>query len=81
MTKLQFISEVLGTINLLLETEVNSCAIHQASVCVASAFNKFEELADQPISEKNTPSDLEHYHHLIESLKVKGLERYQEEKV
>jgi len=80
MTKLQFISEVLGTINLLLETEVNSCTVHQANICVTSIFDKFEKLADQPTNGQNTPGDLELYQYLTDSIKVKGLELYQEEK-
>jgi len=80
MTKLQFISEVLGTINLLLETEVNSCTVHQASIGVASTFDKFGEQADQPTNGQKTPGDLELYQYLTDSIKGKGLELYQEEK-
>ena len=79
MTKLQFISELLGTINLLLETDVNCCSAHQARILLDSIFDKFEELGDAQASEPNTCGDLEHYSYIIENLHDKGFNLYLEE--
>jgi len=54
MTKLQFISELLGTINLLLEADVNCCSAHQAKILLDSIFDKFEEIGDIQEREPNT---------------------------
>jgi len=53
MTKLQFISELLSTINLLLEAGVNYCMAHQARICLDSTFDKFEEIGDVGASKPN----------------------------
>jgi len=80
MTKLQFISELLGTINLLLETDVNCCSAHQARILLDSIFDKFEEIGDIQEREPNTCGDLEHYSYIIENLHDKGFNLYLEEK-
>jgi len=80
MTKFQFILELLGTINLLLETEITSCTVHQARICLDSIFETFEELGDTPVSEPNTRGDLEHYSHIISNIYDKGFELWKEEK-
>jgi len=80
MTKLQFISELLGTINLLLEADVNCCNAHQARILLDSVFDKFEEIGDQQTREQNTRGDLELYSYIIENLHDKGFNLYLEEK-
>ena len=80
MTKLQFISELLGTINLLIEADVNCCNAYQARILLDSIFDKFEELGDAQEKEPNTCSDLEHYAYIIENLHDKGYNLYQEDK-
>jgi len=80
MTKFQFISELLGTINLLLEADVNCCSAYQARILLDSVFYKFEEIADQQTSEQNTRDDLELYSYIIENLYDKGYNLYLEEK-
>jgi len=80
MTKLQFISELLVAINLLLKADVNCCNAHQARILLESIFDKFEEIGDVQESEPNTCGDLEHYYYIIENLHDQGYNLYLEEK-
>jgi len=80
MTKIQFISELLGTINLLLETDVNCCTAYQARICLESTFDKFEEIGDAQVSKTNTRGDLELFNQLIADLTEKGYDLWLEEK-
>lgn len=79
MTKLQFISQLLEAINLLLEADVNGCTTHQARICLNAIFDQFEELEGTTPNDKDTSGDLEHYHYLLDSIKDKGVELYHEE--
>ena len=78
MTKLQFISELLSAINLLLEADVNSCTAHQARICLNSIFDKFEEVGDSEC-ESNTSGEFEFYAYLIHCLHQGGYNLWLEE--
>jgi len=80
MTKLQFISELLGTTNLLLEAGVNCCTAHQARICLDSTFDKFEEIGDVGTSKPNTRGDLELFNKLIDSITEAGYDLWFEGK-
>jgi len=78
MTKLQFISELLSAINLLIEADVNSCTAHQARICLNSIFDKFEEVQD-PECKSNTSGEFEFYGYLIHCLHQGGYNLWLEE--
>jgi len=78
MTKFELITELLGTANLLLHTNMTTCSTSAAKSKFDAILAQYEALDGQPTS-PNSPSDLEHYHYIVDSLHQLGFELYKEE--
>lgn len=78
MTKFQFISELLGYINLLMETDLSTCITSETKVMIDDIFERYEEFSENT-TEPNTRGDLQHHHYLIDNLLQKGFALYNEE--
>jgi len=78
MTKFELITELLGTANLLLLTNMTTCSTSAAKSKFDAILAQYEVLDGQPTL-PNSPSDLEHYHYIVDSLHQLGFELYKEE--
>jgi len=79
MTKLQFISELLGYIKLLTQTDLTPCVANIAFTGIAETFEEYEEKYGETQTSSNR-DDLKNYRMIVQSLLQNGTKIYEEEK-
>ena len=79
MTKFEFMTDLLGNINLLLEAGLNPCTVHATQELTNAAFDAYAELHDEPATHFINRGDLELINQTIANINEKVFELWQVE--